>query len=240
MYLNECRVWVKDIRNLPPLLVDKCVEEYGSPIIVLGDSHAMNIYNIISKSEKFQFVIGISQGWCRPHSPKENCHYESFIDFMKENNKLAPYVVYHQSGSYFIHNKARQYEPSLSEEVFFDADNVVRVVDYLNKLAALKLDVLWLGAYTEYRVDPRRDPIRFATIPKVNFEVFDYIDKKIRLLVNSNFRYVPFSDFYTVEQEVVFDDCLIWMDEDHFSTCGEEIVVQNSNWDVFEYVNQRQ
>ena len=45
-----------------------------------------------------------------------------------------------------------------------------------------------------------------------------------------SYKYISFNDFYEIEEQVIFENCLIWKDPDHFSTCGEQHILQNADW----------
>ena len=102
MYSSSCKLWAKDVGDLSSAEFDKCSKLFGGPLVVLGDSHAMNIFNIFAQSNTYDFVIGLSQGGCRPHSPSSSCHYDSAADFLREIAPTKPIVVYHQASSYFF------------------------------------------------------------------------------------------------------------------------------------------
>lgn len=232
MYSGECRFWSVNAAGLPLEQLEECFSEFGSPLLVLGDSHAMNLYNIAARSNQFPFVIGVSQGGCRPHTAKDTCHYVGMIEFLRDSAYLDPLVLYHQSGSYLIKDRHGNHEPALGDDVFFDAENVERVVAYLDQLSALGIDVSWLGPFVEYRIDPRRSYTRLEKVPDINFDVFASLEKDLLAAIKPavSFRYVSFRDFYEITDEVVFDDCLIWYDGDHFSTCGEDVIAQAADW----------
>ncbi|MAK59583.1 MAG: acyltransferase [Ponticaulis sp.] len=232
MHSAECKFWARDIQHLNPHSLGNCLEKFGAPVLVLGDSHAMNIYNVVARSDEFEFVIGIAQGGCRPHTPISSCHYESFLEYFTADKSLRPFVIYHQSGSYFLKDDSGDYEPPLDKPVFFDPNNVVKVTEYLNEISSLGIKVVWLGPFVEYRSNLTH--IYFQDIPKNNFSVFNNLEKDLteRIEEYSSFSYIEFDDFYRIPAEVVFEDCLIWRDGDHFSTCGENIISKNANWSV--------
>jgi len=232
MFSKDCKMWEKDTRNLSQSLVQKCKEKYGSPIIVLGDSHAMNIHNVFSKSDKYEFVIGISQGGCRPHETYNFCQYDSFIEFLSQNKDLKPTVIFHQTGTAFIKDSKGTYYPPLNKKFFFDAGKVRRVEDYLGKIADHNINVIWLGPFTEYSIDPSRFATKIFNVPQINFVSFSNIEQQIASIIkgNSKFQYMPFNALYLQNEKAVLDDCLIWRDADHFSICGEDIIAKKSNW----------
>ena len=81
MHSTDCKLWAKDINGISIEKFNQCTKKFGSPLIILGDSHAMNLYNIAAKSDNYNFVVGLSQGYCRAHSQKDGCHYKSSADF---------------------------------------------------------------------------------------------------------------------------------------------------------------
>ena len=232
MYSADCKLWVKDIRDLPKSQFEECASRFGGPVVVLGDSHAMNIYNITARSEVFQFVVGISQGYCRPHTPKKGCHYESSKEFLKRIVNLNPLVLYHQAGSYFFTDRHGNYQPSTNQRLFFDESNVAQVDLYLNELAEMGLRVIWLGAFTEYGLSPHLNPSKPKSVPNHSFDAFRQLDSDVRSVIagRNSYHYVSFDKFYVLTNQVVFDDCLIWRDKDHFSTCGEKLISEKALW----------
>tara|TARA_B110000503_G_scaffold57658_2_gene92364 strand:+ start:12919 stop:14844 length:1926 start_codon:yes stop_codon:yes gene_type:complete len=232
MYSSNCKLWAKDVSDLPIAEFDQCSDRFGSPLVVLGDSHAMTVYNIFARSEAYEFVVGLSQGNCRPHTPKVGCHYNSSADFLRDIAPLEPTIVYHQAGSYFFTDKNGNYQPPTDKEVFFDKNNVIKVDSYLNDLADFGLNVIWLGAFTEYGISPKLYPTQLKEFPRHSFRVFDQIDESVIETIGSggSYKYVSFNDLYKITEQVIFDDCLIWLDADHFSTCGEKHIAQAANW----------
>ena len=232
MYSSNCKLWAKDVSDLPIAEFDQCSDRFGSPLVVLGDSHAMTVYNIFARSEAYEFVVGLSQGNCRPHTPKVGCHYNSSADFLRDIAPLEPTIVYHQAGSYFFTDKNGNYQPPTDKEVFFDKNNVIKVDSYLNDLADFGLNVIWLGAFTEYGISPKLYPTQLKEFPRHSVRVFDQIDESVIETIGSggSYKYVSFNDLYKITEQVIFDDCLIWLDADHFSTCGEKHIAQAANW----------
>lgn len=233
MLASECRVWAKGATELPPLDWQKCANKYGSPVVVLGDSHAMNLYNMVAQVPRFSFVIGLAQGGCRPHDAKQSCQYDGAEMLLDEISALEPLVLFHQSGSYFIKDERGKYEPDLTEELIFEAQNVERVRTYLNRLVASGSNVVWLGPRVEYRVNPKLQPTKIQNIPRRNFKIFNEIEKDIAEALNGEqmFQYVRFEKIFPIDEETVIDDCLLWRDQDHFSKCGEYQLALSGDWD---------
>ena len=58
-FSEECIIWSRDIGQVDVKKVEDCFSQYGPPYVVLGDSHAGNVQNILAKSNRFEFIIGI-------------------------------------------------------------------------------------------------------------------------------------------------------------------------------------
>jgi len=235
MYSSNCKLWAKDVSDLSSAEFDKCSKLFGGPLVVLGDSHAMNMFNIFAQSNAYDFVVGLSQGGCRPHTPEPFCHYDSTADFLREIALTKPVVVYHQASSYFFTDQNGRYQPSTSNEVFFDKNNVLKVDSYLKYLADFDLNVIWLGGFTEYGINANNYQTQIKEVPRHSFRVFDQIEISVIKTIEEkgaadSYKYISFNDFYEIEEQVIFEDCLIWQDTDHFSSCGEQRIVQNADW----------
>lgn len=233
---DDCNFWVKDSSQLDIKRINICQNEFGQPLIILGDSHALNIYNIFSKSKKYKFLIGISQGGCRAHDSLKHCGYDDLENVIESNKLFRPNIIYHQSGSYFIKGSRGQYEPSLYDRnISFDELNVRKVKDYLKSLNDLGLKVTWLGHFAEYRIDPILNIKEIKSIPNQNLRIFENIDLQVKQALNgiSFLDYLSFNDFYKIDQKVLFNDCLIWRDPDHFSSCGEDIIASKADFSLF-------
>ena len=72
---------------------------------MLGDSHQMDLYNGISKISDKKFIVSISRGRCRIHTPNplgyQGCQFSEIKDFLEQNSKEISTLIYHQSGSFF-------------------------------------------------------------------------------------------------------------------------------------------
>jgi len=235
----ECNFWVKNPANLTASKLDECADIYGKAVLVFGDSHAMNLYNIYALSNRHPFLIGISQGGCRPHDGEKVCHYEVLPDFIIKNDRLISYVIFHQSGSYFIKDS----QGKLDSQKAFDGDfagfdklNIDRTINYLNKLILdTNSNVIWVGPFPEYRRDTSRFK-RFEdllTLNKTSVDIFSSLEAVIFAeLIKKDFNaYVSFKDFYSVPNAVLVNGCFLYRDVDHYSRCGEQLIADRTDWD---------
>ena len=105
---HACRFWMPAVDQVARSRFAACAERLGSAMVVLGDSHALNIYNSVAKSGVREFVVGMARPGCRPGGESHRCHYGWVAEFLQENRQHVSLVVYHQSGSYlFVDEKGR-------------------------------------------------------------------------------------------------------------------------------------
>jgi len=229
---------VRDSVHLSASKLNECEDKYGKAVVVFGDSHAMNLYNIYALSNKHPFLIGISQGGCRPHDGEELCHYGALPNFFRQHNGLISYVVFHQSGSYFIADSQGKLD---SQKAFegqfsgFNKLNLEKTVNYLNELrGATNVDVLWVGPFMEYRRDTSRFK-RFQDLMSLNpfaIEIFSNLEEVIlKVLMEKDFTaYISFKDVYNVPSTVLVNGCFLYRDVDHYSRCGEQLIADSTDW----------
>ena len=229
----DCNFWVRDPAEIEAARLDACERRYGPAIIVLGDSHAMNIYNMLYAGRFADFLVGISQGGCRPHDSPGSCHIERSAVFLAANRKRIRTVYYHQSGSHLMRDERSSndtydiFNPALTADM--DGENIELVIEYLTLLARDN-DVVWLGPFVEARVDFRNlDLVRRSglVIPDHNFVLFDRLETAIVTRLDEeprSFTYHSLLDSLEItESSLLIDGCLTYRDGDHFSRCGEDL-----------------
>lgn len=236
MYSQDCRYWVRNSSDLDLQKYATCSTKYGKPLLVLGDSHAMNLYNIIAESGEFKHVIGVSQGGCRPNENKPSCHYDAFESFMGIHSNNIKRIIYHQSGSYFIKDASGKVDSKRAFEgrfSGFDMTSIQLVLNYLEALAAKhKVEVTWIGPFTEYRNRPLTvigatrarevNPVSVAIFADLNRVLEDAARRSIHI------QFTPFGQIF-YEPYYAFDsECFMFRDADHYSRCGERVIAEKS------------
>ena len=245
MYDNKsCIFWTSEINEIFEERFLNCLEKFESPLLILGDSHAMNLYNIVAQSVDQEFVVGISFGGCRPAVTSNNnrCYYGDLLKFLSLNNQVNATLVYHQSGSYLVKDwRGVADSPELFQSnavVTFD-DSAFRAIDeYLSELDKYG-DVYWYGPFVEARVNffDRDNYKSDLKVLPASIELFKFIDKKLKMetydskqyLYNSMLNVLRFPYDY-----VIVEECVTFNDADHFSACGEALLAKelsnDSRW----------
>ena len=234
---GECRFWGERVEDDLVERFDACAEKHGKALIVLGDSHAMNMHNIFVKADIHPFIFGISQGACRAHSQYSFCHYKLFDQFLKMNADKIDIVFYHQSGSYYIEDENGKFSSDLAfrdgKSYAISEKFISKTLEYLQKLSQ-HTKVVWLGAYAEARVDPINYDAIFNAyrFNKQSLQAFAELEKTLPALIApqlipGRLEYFSIHDRIGLdENSLIVDDCITFRDQDHFSRCGEDLMVE--------------
>ena len=227
-----CKFWTPNLDGNFHSRFLKCHSKFGRATVVLGDSHAMNIYNALFLTTSRDFFVGISTGGCRPNTQSDSCPYDDFERFLKSSPNSIKQVIFHQSGSYLISDERGDVDTNLA----FKSHDSYRIVDddiqfllrYLNDLGR-DVDTIWIGPFPELRVEPTWIQVK-ANQVKPNLIVkkaFLDLEKQIIFYIKkekNKFRYVSLSGILGYRQfEYKVESCILFRDIDHWSTCGEEM-----------------
>jgi peptidoglycan/LPS O-acetylase OafA/YrhL len=232
---RECMFWSSDINQKTIDRYIGCSQQHGKGVIILGDSHAMNLYNIIAKTDYHPFIMGISRGGCRPQDNNINCHYNKFDRFLSGFSDRVKYIVFHQSGSYFIQDEnghfdsAQTFKPDSSYD--FSSEQINGLIEYLNKLSQFTR-VYWMGPFVEARVELFTPEVINGNFRmnsnslRIFRELEGFIIQKIvQSTVFKAEDYISFTDNIQFDASFLkVGECVTYRDIDHFSSCGEDIL----------------
>ena len=229
---SMCKFWTPNLNGNFHSRFLKCHSKFGRATVVLGDSHAMNIYNSLFLTTRSDFFVGISTGGCRPNTQSDPCPYDEFERFLKSSPNSIKQVIFHQSGSYLISDERGDVDTNLA----FKSQDSYRIVDediqflirYLNDMGR-DVATTWIGPFPELRVEltwiqvkanqVKPNPIVQKAFLDLEKQIIFYLKKE-----NHKFRYVSLSGILGYRQfEYKVKSCILFRDIDHWSTCGEEM-----------------
>jgi hypothetical protein len=226
---GDCNFWTKTVDAEFTARFKSCSEKYGKAVVVLGDSHAMNIYNALYQAQMSDFLVSVSKAGCRPHKYYETCHYDGFDQFMSENAEAVYTIIFNQAGVHFLSARGKSVNAAaLSVEL--DTVNVAKVANYLDSLARHSA-VIWLGPFVETGYDFR--DVRYVVaqglkIDQRAIDVYEQLDNKLEDYFAANsqeFNYISLINILQITPNfLIIGDCLTYRNEDHFSICGEKII----------------
>jgi peptidoglycan/LPS O-acetylase OafA/YrhL len=235
---RPCQIRVPDADALDMEVFQDCVDAHGLAFVILGDSHALNLYNIVARADIKPFVIAIAKGGCRVHDRKPTCAYDDLERFLSEQRHSIAKVVYHQSGAYFVkdrYGRVDSQDAFTGEGYSFAPDTIADVAAYLDELRAKNdLDVAWLGPFLEYRYRPRdglKSPA-FLSVNPYSAAIFAELEPLVVDIVSGigTVPYTSFDDVYKVQSDAFVGDCFMFRDGDHFSRCAEELISQEPSF----------
>jgi hypothetical protein len=228
-----CKFWTPNLDGNFHSRFLKCQSKFGRAIVVLGDSHAMNIYNSLFLTTRSDFFVGISTPGCRPNSQLDSCNYDDFERFLKSSPNSIEQVIFNQSGSYLISNEqgdVDNYKVFKSQDSYRIVDEDIQfLINYLNGMGK-NVSVTWIGPFPGLFVAPptwiqmkanqvKPNPIVKKAFLDLEKQIFFHLKKE-----NNTFRYVSLSGTLGYRQfEYKVGSCIIFRDIDHWSTCGEEM-----------------
>ncbi len=228
---GACRFWGDEITPKIAERFKLCSHKFNKALIVLGDSHGMNLYNIIAKSGVYPFVLGVSQGYCRITDIKDFCQYNSFDQFLRDNPKNISMVIYHQTGNPFIVNAKgdKKFSNKYSGKYKLDVDvsQISVVLDYLNLRSGELVKLAWVGPWVEprIRVDYMLD--KKTEMNSYVLSMFEILDQTIKSEItrrkNNSVKYFSLIDEFGFGANALWnEDCLMYKDKNHLSRCGED------------------
>jgi peptidoglycan/LPS O-acetylase OafA/YrhL len=198
----------------------QCAEGHSKATMIIGDSHAEDMFNAIaSVSDDQSFIVGVTKGICRPQRDRHGCQYKAVMDFVASRSDFLSVVIYVQTGRHFL--KKETMLPILTSDI-------LKTQKYLLDLSRY-VKVVWFGPHAEPNVDLNNMNIMFREVTRKdakseNLHIKDVddllkiqnIDKKINYLsvldiINYNFK----NDFFV-------DGNYTYADKDHWSGYGEK------------------
>lgn len=222
------------VTNLTPSVAERlenCFQTFGSGILVVGDSHATNLYHSLAENSANslqQFLVGITKNGCHLPTDKAGCQYIEVLDFLKENPTAFNNIIYEKAGYLMIERSQEELRfTSSKQDAAFKSDVVSGVGAYLDELGAFSR-ITWFG--------PRLPPLVFPKEYLQNGCAHAYTPSQqhVSAYANLDTFLQSFSEskgWHYVSQQAMFDfnypsdfgDCerLLWADGTHYSKTGE-------------------
>lgn len=238
--LSDCRFRVSNLSGEIEKVLRKCGERYGPGVLVLGDSHAIDLFGMtVSKFDR-KFIVGITGVGCRPHTPRPECQYEEVSKFLSSSPAVFEVVRYQQAGFYLIEkdsgvpgSRAMFSEIELGAPVTnlrVDQGHVRGTLAYLSQLAE-HVPVGWVlpreaPHFTNSQILGVGCNGNFAYRPNQRelFQNLDtFIENEVSIRAASGLTTINLNQLLDLNLANDFMNCeeTYWSDGDHFSTAGE-------------------
>ena len=213
----DCHHWQKSFDEDLVRIIKKCNSNGQKVVLIVGGSHAMNLYNVLSIAMPETSIIGISQGYCRLSDWKDFCKPEKFFEFIKMHSESFDKVIYHQTGIDLKTNESK-------------FRNLTDNLKLLNKKLGAKLE-FW-GPWVEGRTNYIDIITKKAShIPQSLVTGFQELDANLEgFSSEEGISYFSlYKLFLPYQVNFVEGGCLLYRDHNHLSRCAEELFADELN-----------
>ncbi|MGQ0384338.1 MAG: acyltransferase family protein [Gammaproteobacteria bacterium] len=233
---GRCRFNLTQIDQDARSRIEACAAMHGGAAVVMGDSHAIDLFNALAMASPAPFLLGITGAGCQPAAPDAACALDGFAALAADSPQLFRDVLFAQSGTPLLDGPNRR---PASRQVFRRlraGEPVPRLAANARKLAALVAFLDGLAGHVPVtvlapRIEPHVPPnlvLRvgcggsYALRPglEATFRNLDTVlaarlgGTRVRYLVLAAHDFDMTQDFMTCET-------LYWSDGDHWSPSGE-------------------
>lgn len=239
---NECYFFnIADEESLDNenLNLDKCFEKFGKGILVLGDSHSMDIFGMLVHENSSNFIVNLRQIGCRPEQSNRGCNFSSLDKLIKlEKTYYFKKVVFVNAGFWNLkttfNNEVRRSDfakYSENDEINFipNQERISATIKKLNHYSE-HFNIVWFAPRAEPHIDLRNiisKGCNYNWKYRPNqLNIFLDLEKEIKKHVNISDRKIQVASqiqAFNIDLNEDFTDCkkAFWTDSDHFSSYGE-------------------
>ena len=200
-------------------------------ILVIGDSHGVDLFNSLSSLSSYDFIIGLNQKNCRPVNNKD-CIFSNALYFAKMNKNKIKAILFKMKGSYMLTDISGGKFERLSSyrKIPIKKEIINQRLFYYAKLKKINYDTYFIGPHLEPNIKINRNIYKVlkneeSIKPLINFdlvEVDKYL-KSIEYIENIKFNYISTIDLinYDYKNDFLVDNKFTFSDTDHWSKFGE-------------------
>ena len=210
---------------------NKCKKKHKKFILILGDSHSIDIFNSFSKiSNEKKFIIGLNKGGCRPLGNQKKCHYLNALKFIELYSKDIEYIFFTHKGSYFLTNTGKKKDRGNSKfrKLPLDEMQIKNTIKYLNQIKKLKDEIIFIGPHLEPNIKLNRRNVTKILKSKnikddTNYDLIK-VDLELKEIAKKNeIIYVSKIDTirFNIKKDFLIDSNITFSDTDHWSEFGE-------------------
>ena len=212
----------------------RCKEKYNKFILIVGDSHSVDLYNSISKfSKDNEFIVGLNKVACQPSEKNlTDCHYRNALQFIKDFKKNIKFIFFNHKGSYFLTNTGSEKDLRSSEfrKLPLNYTQINNTINYLIEVKKLTTNLIFIGPHIEPNITYNykffkklKNKSNYDLDDKSNYDLIK-VDQELKKILNLNqMNYISKIDIlnYEFEKDLIVDGNLTFSDADHWSEFGE-------------------
>ena len=230
---SGCVFWAKPTDTGLPGRAELCAQD-GKGILILGDSHANDLFNALATAKLAPFLVSLHQPGCQPHRRLntrvvEPCDFEVLLQTVVSLKKNFRLILFTEAGGSFYGPGNGPFAPERLHPVLID-----EMATYLELLqAASGLPVVVLGpqpspGFHPSRLNPR-SPLASQLEVAVSEEAMAHVDEVDRALAQrlatsslSFFSKRELADL-DLPRDLLIDGKLTYRDGSHWNQHGESI-----------------
>ena len=206
-----------------------CLKEMNKPfVLLLGDSHSIDLYNSLSKLSNYDFIINLYSESCRPPG-NEKCIYLSALDFVREHKDKIRVVFFNHKGSYYLTDISEGKASSNSgfRKLPTDLNQITNTLFYIKLLQKHINDVIFVGPHIEPNIKINKKI--WSKLNKnylkdrANLDLINADQQLQELSKLNNINYISkiTSIEYDIEKDFFINNKFTFSDTDHWSEFGE-------------------
>lgn len=236
-----CRFNASELDSKTEKTLLECHATHGPGLLVLGDSHAIDLFGVVSSRFDNAFIVGLTSGGCRPHTPHRDCQYAAAKAFVQSHPETFKHILYEQAGFYLMRD-ARGNEGTRTMFTKIPHDQAVPISGYDQKKIQATLDYLvelarvtpvtWLLPRLEPHISRRffvQQGCHYRYGLRLNLtDIFDGLEQEINSVAAAhptppNFRLLSQNHLmkFVLPDDLANCDAIYWSDGDHLSSAGE-------------------
>ena len=238
MFPTNCRKNFTKIDSSVVEIFKSCAAQYGKAVVVLGDSHAMDLHSMLISRFQHPFIFGIAAPGCRTNKRTRSCDLEEIRKFTQTNSLHIQKIIFEQAGFTFltdnsIHSGKRDMFKKLiaSDRINViepDNESIQSTAQYLKQLSGSST-VLWFGPRIEHHLSDR---FLYSNHCSGHFEIHNELAQTFQMLDEHLHNYVQRSGLEYTSQiktlainfgaDLLSCEYSYWTNSDHYSSYGEE------------------
>lgn len=226
----------------------ECAEERPT-ILVIGDSHAINVYNGLARlsREKGAFnVFALASPGCGVGNLTRRCDIDMIQEFVYSNSDKFTRIIYTEAGfrlfrtTHGVQSERRDFVRRNSLALLHpDIEKLEYISSWLEDSDSNNR-IVWLTPWVEPHIN-LNGLFAIQNLKIINndktFSIFSYLSKEIDSIVNRNpmavFHINTLRLFSEKGSYLYSDNCLFFSDTDHLSVCGEDFLADALNAEIF-------
>ncbi|RDB44279.1 acyltransferase [Halomonas sp. DQ26W] len=243
--LKRCQFSLLEINVNDLSRLDECQLLHGPGILVIGDSHGIDLFNGLVLNEFSDFILGFVRGGCSPYTNRDICQdqYQTIKKLVNVKGQLFDRVIYTQAGFYLMEkvddndelegrnmiSHVSLTDPILISDFKIREDYISETIAFLEQLAAEKegVDIVWVGPRIEPHI-PLKRVVRSGCNSEFRMrpgqqELYEEISNLIsRQAKDSLVEYVDQIELvnFSIAKDFINCDSWFWRDGDHWSLTG--------------------